>query len=339
VKILLVPNDPLVAYPDLDRWVDRPNGYVERGHEVVIFPTGELPFNAMPRVIRKYGIDIVRTLEGGRWVLSALAAHACASAGAKLAISVHGELEELALVRKYSVDELQKMRKYRKVAQETAGAIMVVQKSYERYLQETKFAGKVHFLPNYVRLDIFKECANYENTHILYVGRLDSVDKDVPTMLNCAKLLDMKFTFVGSGPMENEVRHQGHTILQASNNDIPGLMSQSQIVISAMKGITGFSIPTMEAQACSRPVIVCRKGYTKGFLAEWEPDEDVAYFMDPDYRVDCTRCLADKIEIIMEDGNEWNRLSMEGRARMEENFDRDKILDKEVKIIEETGNT
>jgi glycosyltransferase involved in cell wall biosynthesis len=102
-----------------------------------------------------------------------------------------------------------------------------------------------------------------------------------------------------------------------------------------MKNITGFSIPTMEAQACARPVIVCRKGYTKEFLSRWEPPKDVSYFMDPDYRVDCTQCVADKIEILMEDQDEWNRLSREGRARMENNFDRDKILDEEVKIIEE----
>jgi glycosyltransferase involved in cell wall biosynthesis len=338
MKILLVPNDPLSAYLDLDRWYDRPNGYVERGHEVVIFPTGELQVEAMPDVIKKYGVDVIRILEGGRWYLSAAAAWASSKTGVPFIPSVHGELEEIAKIRGYSPDELNQMRRMRRAAQDNAYKLLLVQKSWMHYFAETKYADKVVFFPNYVQLDKFDVEAEPKE-RVLYLGRLDA-DKDIKTILGVADNTDPKygleFLFVGKGNMAEFIKNHGHSHINGvPHTEVPQVMAESKIVLCAYNGTSGFGMPVMEAQSARRPVVVSRKGWAKDFVEKFIPDEDVSYFMDPGYHVDCTKCVIDKIEIIMDDPGEWARLSKEGRTRMEENFDRDMILDKEVKIIEE----
>lgn len=337
MNILIVPNDPLSSYSDLDRWNDRPMGYQERGHKPYVFPMEQIMYGGVEKAIRDYDIDVVRTLEGGRWMISYYAAKACEKTNTPLAISLHGELEEISKSRGYKPEHLKQMRAWRRYAESKASHIYVVQKSYVRYYSETEHYPKVSFLPNYVRLDQFNEKQPPQGNRVMYVGRMEVGGKDAQTLLDSTRLIDSDdFWFVGRGPLEAEITKSGHKLINGvPNSEVPHLMSTAKVVFYGWEKITGFGIPVMEAQACSRPVVISRKGFTEAYLNKYEPIEDVSYFMNPKYRTTSTQELAEKVNTLLQDPAEWQRVSKEGRARMEKNFDRDMILDRELAIMEE----
>jgi len=337
MKIAIVPNDPLSAYSDEDRWWDRPKGYNEKGHDVVVFRTGETDFRRFGDFLKQTEPDVVRTLEGGRFVISAIVASFCQQYSVPFVPSLHGIDVECNIARKYDKKEAEYFTGCRIYALHVASAIIATQKSYVRYMRDFGHIGKTKFIPNYVDTKTFKEKCEPEN-RIIHVGRLDASDKDIPTVCAAAAGVqsDVEVLFVGRGPMLSEVERYGFSHIDGvPNSEIPTLISSSKVTLFAdPPEYTGFGIPVMESQACKRPVVFCRSG-AKEFIDKYEPDKDVSYFMDPYYRVTNIEEMATRIDDLIVDEEEWKKQGERGRKRIQRNFSRKKVLDSEIELYKE----
>jgi len=334
MKLLLIPNDPLRAYSDMDRWLDRPRGYEERGIDVRVFPTGALtptPHN-IAKIILKEKIDVVRTLEGGLFIISNSAAEACRCEKVPLVVSLHGNPWEIARARGYDYETLKRTLNRMRFALNNASLLFVVQKSMVYYLHREGYSAE--FLPNYV-MPYFREVCE-PDSEVIYVGRMDQ-DKDIYTVLSACEILDLDpndVTFIGSGPpeVEADIRKSGYMLVDSVRNSrLPYYYSSAKVLLQAFRYISGFSIPVLEAQACARPVVLSRLGFTKEVLHLIEPRHDVEFFMEPEFRVFGPDEMAFAIEHLM---SSWNYYSRRAKERSK-NFSRDKILDKEVEKMKE----
>lgn len=126
-----------------------------------------------------------------------------------------------------------------------------------------------------IDLDRFKRTSETPNDglcKLLYVGRV-SKEKNVPQLLTAfsalaARYPELRLDIVGSGPLLGEVReaHADNPRVvfhgKMSNEQLPEFYSRSDIFVNPSQTET-FGLSTLEACACSLPVVVADRG---GFL-------------------------------------------------------------------------
>lgn len=322
MRICIVSNDPLGAYKDLGRWMDRPRYYDSKGHDVAVFEPQNL--ESFDRFLEKWRPDVVRTMEGGRFVISFVAGAKAKRHGAAFVPSIHGIDVECNTVRGYPIEEAEYYTRCRQEVSRLADAVIATQWSYADYFAEWGHGDKTVFIPNYA-MPHFKPHRYKKRYDCIHVGRL-CVDKDIKSLAVAVKAADCSAVFIGAGPDAGLVK--GFELVKGvSNNELPGWYNKSKICIVAdPMTYTGFGIPIIEAQSCKIPVV---------FLAREEPEQHVEYFMEPSLRVNTIDAMVTTIKQLLSEESFYKSVANKALRRAKRNFNREKCLDAELALYEE----
>lgn len=324
MRICVVSNDSLSAYKDLDRWIDRPRYYDSKGHDVAVFEPQNL--ESFDRFLEKWRPDVVRTLEGGRFVCSHVVGTIAKRHGVPFVPSIHGIDVECNKVRGYPPREAAYYTACRESVSEIADAIIATQWSYQDYFTEWGCGDKTVFIPNYA-MPHFKPHRYKKRYDCIHVGRL-CVDKDIKSLVLAVKAVQCSSVFIGVGPDARFVEESGAELVSGMPNaELPGWYSRSRICIVAdPMTYTGFGIPIIEAQSCKIPVV---------FLAREEPEQHVEYFMEPSLRVNTIDAMVTTIKQLLSEESFYKSVANKALRRAKRNFNREKCLDAELALYEE----
>ena len=148
------------------------------------------------------------------------------------------------------------------------------------------------------------------------VARLDPV-KGLGYLLQAAAIVvgrfpDVKFIFVGDGPLKNELKREaqqlriaGKVIFTGIRKDIPVLLSASDIFVLSSPEREGLPNVIPEAEACSKPVIATKIGG----IPEAVIDKVTGFLVPPRD----ARALADKIIFLLQDIAQARKMGQSGR--------------------------
>lgn len=327
MRILIVPNDYLGDYKDIKRWMDRARYYEGKGHEVRVLEHPDQLVKGTWR-IKKFAPDVIRTLEGGRFVISNVAGHIAKRVGAAFVASIHGIDVECNEVRGYPEWEAAHYTDCRVAVSEMADAIIATQWSYYDYFSGWGYGDKTVFIPNYF-MPYFRPRRLKKRWDCIHVGRL-CVDKDIKSVVLAVNAAQCSSVFIGVGPDSSIVEGSGAELVSGvPNEELPEWYNRAKICLVAdPMEYTGFGIPIIEAQACKIPVV---------FLARDEPEEHVEYFMEPSLRVDTVGAMASTIKQLLSDNSFYRSVANKALKRAKKNFDREKCLDAELELYEEVA--
>lgn len=151
------------------------------------------------------------------------------------------------------------------------------------------------------------------------------------------KIPNLKVVIVGSAPKEKYaedldllVRRLGlsRTIeFAGAHEDVPSIMRSLDCLVSATTTPEAFGRAIVEAQASGVPVVSTRVGGVVDIIE----DGKTGLFCNAEDPHD----MADKIFQLYQDRNLWNSVVMEGRKRVEENFNLDLMMTKTLAVYEE----
>ncbi|ABL79118.1 glycosyltransferase family 4 protein [Thermofilum pendens] len=131
---------------------------------------------------------------------------------------------------------------------------------------------KIEFIPNGVDTSTFQLCRDpsaSEDFNIVFVGRLLK-DKGVDTLLRIIYLIndelnlhDVKFTIVGSGPLEEDIKklaqkYQNVVFLgYVKHENMPSIYREANLFLLPSRS-EGMPLSLLEAQACGLPAVASK---------------------------------------------------------------------------------
>jgi len=170
------------------------------------------------------------------------------------------------------------------------------------------------------------------------VGRLQA-EKDQATLVRAFSELknqditqNIKLVLIGDGPDKNSLEYlvkelglSPYVIFLGARNDIPELLPQLDVFVLPSKG-EGISNTILEAMACGLPVIATNVGGNPELVVEKEtgvlvPSNDA-------------RKLAEAMKGYVNDSNLTTTHGRAGRARVEELFSMDKMINSYMKVYD-----
>ena len=221
-----------------------------------------------------------------------------------------------------------------------ADAIIVSSKDILGSIKQKTNNDKVHFIPNGVELNLFKVFKDFNNhsdeINILFVGRLVK-DKNLFMLIDALSELSEKnpiLTLIGSGPLKESLQHYGYqkglrVIFKGtvSYEDLPNILVKSDIFVLPSLW-EGHPKALTDAMACGIPCVGTNvegireiiKNGENGLLCELNSSD-----------------LAKKMQILLEDRLLAQRLGMNAREYVRENYDLEKMIRKELKILIEVA--
>ncbi len=178
---------------------------------------------------------------------------------------------------------------------------------------------KISYLPNFIDSDNYKVNAN-ENEYVLYFGRL-SEEKGISVLLASAKLApDVPFYIVGSGPLEvdlkeivqNEHLKNVHFLGFKTGDELKDIISRACCIVIPSEWYENCPMTILEAFAAGTPVI----GSNIGGIPELiDVGNDGFIFQKSNVEE-----LAAKIRWIWDNRTKAAEMGMEGRKKVEEQF-------------------
>lgn len=206
-------------------------------------------------------------------------------------------------------------------------------------LDPTKIVG----LPNGIDLDFFKKVGaktkiKKDQIEVLTVARLVP-DKalhlgieSIALLLNKDPSLSLKYTIIGEGVCRDELQNLIGKLGVEDKIRLLGAKSTVQIkdaminadffLLSSIEEV----LPTvlLEAQACELPIVATNVGSVKDMVANGvivEPNNVLA--------------LVDGVKEMLSRSNRWEAMSIEGRNKVRESFDINKITKKLIEVYGE----
>ena len=159
-------------------------------------------------------------------------------------------------------------------------------------------------------------CIDISTKVVCTVARLDPI-KGLGYLLQAAAIVvshirDVKFIFVGEGPLEDELKKETQqlgiaeeVVFTGIRKDIPVLLSASDIFVLSSPEREGLPNVIPEAEACSKPVIAT----TIGGIPEAVIDGVTGFLVPPKD----AKALADKIIFLLQDVSHANKMGQRGR--------------------------
>lgn len=204
---------------------------------------------------------------------------------------------------------------------------------------------RIRFIPRGVDLGAFRfrDTATYSSKgfNIGMVSRITPL-KGHSYFLKAAAILyrkipNLKVIIVGSAPKEKYmedlellVRRLGlsRTIeFTGAQSDIPSVMRQLDCLVSATTTAEAFGRSIVEAQASGVPVVSTRVGGVVDIIE----DEKTGLFCNAEDAKD----MADKIFRLYQDKSLWTNIAVEGRKRVEKDFNLDLMMTRTISVYEE----
>lgn len=196
---------------------------------------------------------------------------------------------------------------------------------------------KIRVIPNYVNTDVFRPIPDVKKTHdLIYVGRAGS-QKNIDGMLKALDHLkkrgrNVSIMMIGGCCQDNEVRQMIEKYgLDAElggnvpNYELPTYLNQAKIFILP-SFYEGHPKSLLEAMSCGLPCI----GTDVAGIKEDINHMESGYLCNTDYK-----SMANSIEILLNDEDVQDNLGKKAREHILNNYSIDKVLEMELKVIQE----
>lgn len=194
--------------------------------------------------------------------------------------------------------------------------------------------GRIRLIPNYVDTDQFWPSNDQDGVtspRLIYIGRLNSEQKNLPELLKAVHGLEMEFLIVGQGPLKDEVIRETEQNSRISylgsipNHELPRYLNQCTAFILPSL-YEGHPKTLIEAMACGLPVIasdvpginnLIQHGVT-GYLCGTDSDS-----------------IRNAILTVMNDLELQKQLGQNAREYVQKHFSLDRIVEMEMSLYEE----
>jgi glycosyltransferase involved in cell wall biosynthesis len=189
-------------------------------------------------------------------------------------------------------------------------------------------ADKIHIIPNNVDTSMFCPTRQDQQYDILFIGRLEK-QKNINSLLQAITTLDLKALIVGNGSLATEVE----SYLQNSriewrnrvpNTDIPGLMNSARLFVLPSH-YEGHPKTLIEAMACGLPVLGANSPGIRDVIQHGQN----GWLCETD-----SHSIAEAIDHILSDRELQVSLGRQARKFAVDNYALDRIVDKEIQLIE-----
>ncbi|MHA1938299.1 MAG: glycosyltransferase family 4 protein [Candidatus Thorarchaeota archaeon] len=192
---------------------------------------------------------------------------------------------------------------------------------------------RVNVIPNYVDTDAFLPASELRHSpgRICFIGRLEE-QKNPVALLEAIEGLDVELVLVGNGPLRNrlqtEVESNGLMVRLLGNvphRQLPGILNSADLFVLPSL-YEGHPKTLIEAMACGLPVIgtdvpgireIIQHG-ENGYLCGTSPEE-----------------IREAIRVVLGDSDRRVRMGQNAREFVVEHFALDRIVEKELAILEE----
>jgi glycosyltransferase involved in cell wall biosynthesis len=194
-------------------------------------------------------------------------------------------------------------------------------------------AGKIKVIPNYVDTELFKPDADHskEENSICYLGRLDQKQKNLRSLIQAVKGLNIKTLIIGAGPLEDEVVTETNTnpefkwISQVRHEKLPRYLNDSSVFVCP-SFYEGHPKALIEAMACGLPVVTTDvpginniiRHNQNGWLCSTNPES-----------------LRDGILTVLSDNGLRQRLGEKARKFVLDRYSLDQIVEQELEVYQE----
>jgi glycosyltransferase involved in cell wall biosynthesis len=222
--------------------------------------------------------------------------------------------------------------KFRKKTMQKCNRLVAISNSVKNILEKNGFS-EVSVVHNPVDLDAFKPWKFKSTGNILFIGRLD-YGKGIETLIKAALLakkdVDFNLIFAGAGHEERYKKMiKEHDIPaeflgKVSHEDVPKVISNSDLVVAPFERIEAFGRAVSEAAACGRAVITtdiagCVDIVENGLNGSIVPPQN-------------PKALASAIVKLMSDIENLEKMGIEGRRIVEERLNSDALLQKLLRV-------
>ena len=197
---------------------------------------------------------------------------------------------------------------------------IAVSRFYKQKMMEAGFPEQqVDYLPNYIDATAF-DPQTADKGYMLYFGRL-SEEKGISTFLDASILnKEVPHLIVGTGPLEERLRQKvadgGLDNVRflgfKQGDELKTLLSESTCVVVPSEWYENCPMTVLEAFAAGRPVI----GSDIGGIPELIEDGEDGFIFEPGN----AQALAEKVQWIWEHRNKAREMGMQGRKKIEEQF-------------------
>ena len=213
-------------------------------------------------------------------------------------------------------------------------AVVTAPAMYNRITQSYSVSPeRVTVIPNYVDTDVFYPSSESKDScqRLCYIGRLDA-EKNPISLLEAIKGLDVELVMVGNGSLANRLREMAKRdglavrfLHNVPNLQLPGILNSSDLFVLPSL-YEGHPKTLMEAMACGLPVIGTDVPGIRelivhlenGYLCGTRPEE-----------------IRGAIRWMLSNGSQTARMGRNARGYVVEHFALDRIVEKEIALLEE----
>ena len=355
IKVLVLPNDPLSIYMkqgNFEQFIERYRYYADNLGKIyilnfdtekidykypnIILINKSLPNNKLYRLFYQIfstyktsleiKTDLIRTMDGGNFIRGTIAGIAGKLTGKPVVISIHGYHQEFADKFGYKWYHNIAAKILEKITSILGDMFFVVDPTYIKKLRWKN----ISHIPNYVDCSVFKPMRIKKKWACIYVGALHP-KKGIKYLVEALKLVrnefpSAKFAIAGHGALEKEIRNtEGIDYLgPVLYKQLPKYYSQAKMFLTASLW-ESFCMPVIEAQACEIPIVA--------FDLFPFHDNTIPGKTSLLCNIRNSEEMAQNIIKLISDNNKCKKMGKAGCIFVRENFDKEKILENELRLI------
>jgi len=217
-----------------------------------------------------------------------------------------------------------------KLAYRNADVIIVTSKRDKKYIEEKYniLSEKIKYIPNYINTELFKPLNIPKENRICFVGRLEE-QKNLFNLIKAISDLDIKLVIFGNGSQKKDLENFSKRLKadvefkeNIPNKDLPKEFNKSKLFILPSL-YEGCPKVLLEAMACGLPVV----GANVYGINEIIKDKENGCLCG----TDAFPIRKAVIEVLNNKGLQ-KKLSKNARKTILEDFNLEKIMEKEIEI-------
>jgi glycosyltransferase involved in cell wall biosynthesis len=198
---------------------------------------------------------------------------------------------------------------------------------------------RVALVPNASDLDLFRPAPLPERFRVSYFGTMGEAN-DLAPVVEAARLLDgVEFVLMGDGKHRAELERSAppnvtFTGTAAAKEEVAELAASSSVCLTVFKDVpvlaTNSPNKLFDTFAAGRPAIVNMDGWMRSLVE----DNDAGLYV----RAGDARELADKLAWLRDHPADAERMGRNARALAEREFDRERLAERALAVLEEAAS-
>jgi glycosyltransferase involved in cell wall biosynthesis len=198
---------------------------------------------------------------------------------------------------------------------------------------------RVALVPNASDLDLFRPAPLPERFRVSYFGTMGEAN-DLAPVVEAARLLDgVEFVLMGDGKHRAELERSAppnvtFTGTAAAKEEVAELAASSSVCLTVFKDVpvlaTNSPNKLFDTFAAGRPAIVNMDGWMRSLVE----DNDAGLYV----RAGDARELADKLAWLRDHRADAERMGRNARALAEREFDRERLAERALAVLEEAAS-